>query len=175
MQKLDRETSLFRDRFFVDFWWILDPILREKVAKTIRGVSHFSCFRYFVFKTDFERFWGRFGIDFASILGPKTSLKRIRKQIKKIIEFWIDFSSLFDRFGLPLGSKLGPKIGYFGSQGGQKEAKKAFQIEFPKKLPKWTQNDPKMGPKTTPGTPIFDDFGCVFLRISVGSCLVFAW
>ena len=80
MQKLDRETSHFRDRFFIDFSRIFDPILHKKQQKRWR-VVRFSCFRYFVFKTDFERFGGRFGIDFSAILAPQTSLKRIQKPI----------------------------------------------------------------------------------------------
>ena len=151
----------FGTDFSLIFHGFSTPFYMKKQQKRWR-VVRFSCFRYFVFKTDFERFWGRFGIDFSSILAPKTCLKRLRKPVWKIIKFWFVFLSLFDRFGILFGSKLGPKIDYFGSKGGQKEAKKVSQIEFPKKLPKWSQNDPKMGPKTTPGTPIFIDFGKVF-------------
>ena len=39
MQKLDRETSHFRDRFFIDFSRIFDPILHEK-----RTTLHRFCY-----------------------------------------------------------------------------------------------------------------------------------
>ena len=80
MQKLDRETSHFRDRFFIDFSRISDPIFMKKQQKRWR-VVRFSCFRYFVFKTDFKGLCGRFGIDFSLILAPKTSVKRIWKPV----------------------------------------------------------------------------------------------
>ena len=117
---------------FHGFW---TPFYVKKQQKRWR-VVRFSCFRHFVFKTDLERFGGRFGIDFSAILGPKTSLKRIRKQIKKIIKFRIDFSSLFDRFGLPSWVQVGSPNRLFRLTRGSKRTQKGVSNRVPKKASK---------------------------------------
>ena len=197
MQEVDRETSLFRDRFFIDFSWILGPILYEKIAKTIRGVSFFmlSLLRLQ------DRFWTVLGVDlasfFLSILVPNPFQNASKNRSKKTSNFESTFYRFLMDLGIHLGSHLAPESAISAHKGGQKEAKKAFQSELPKKLPKCSQNDPKMIPKTTPGAPIFKDFGTTFLtnlvkilrfffvlvlgirlvvaRYLLCICLVFAW
>ena len=82
MQKLDRETSHFRDRFFIDFSRIFDPILHEKTAKTMEGCSFFM-FSLLRLQDRFWRilwsFWYRFFFNFGSQNLLKTHLETCLK------------------------------------------------------------------------------------------------
>ena len=94
MQKLDRETSHFRDRFFIDFSRIFDPILHEKTAKTMEGCSFFM-FSLLRLQDRFWRilwsFWYRFFFNFGSWNLLKTHLETCLKNHAIPTRFFIAF------------------------------------------------------------------------------------
>ena len=136
MQRPDRETSHFRDRFFIDFSWILDPLLCEKPAKTMEGCSFFmfSLLRLQDrFGTVLGSFWHRFCFNFGSQnlpkMLPKTCLKNHSIPTRFFNCFLMDLGSLF-------GPSWVPNRLFRFTRGVKKMPKNTFQIEFPKKASK---------------------------------------
>ena len=163
MQKLDRETSHFRDRFFIDFSRIFDPILHEKTAKTMEGCSFFmfSLLRLQDrFGTVLGSFWHRFFCNFGSQNLLKTLPKTDQKNHQILNRFFIAFWSIWAPF---LGPSWLQNRSFRVTRGVKKRPKRRFKSSLQKRLPKWSQNEPKMIPKTTPGTPISHDFGTVLV------------
>ena len=189
MQKPDRETSHFRDRFFIDFSWILDPLLCEKPAKTMEGCSFFMFSRLRLqdrFGTVLGSFWHRFFCNFGSQNLLKTLPKTDQKNHQILNRFFIAFWSIWAPFLGPIW--LPNRLFRFtrGAKRGQNGVSNRVPKKAPKMDPKWSQN----GSKTTPRDTNFlwfwegflNEFGenLVFLFracawYSPGSCLVLAW
>ena len=192
MQKLDRETSRFRDRFFLDFSWIFDPILYEKAAKTMEGCSFFM-FSLLRLQDRFWSilcsFWHRFFFNFGSqnVLKthPKTCLKNHSIPTRFFIAFWYHLGGKLAiippscrqlgphvRSSWPLWEHLGPSWLHFGlllgaalSAEASRDAQGAARTS--KTIPRrWFFID--LGPNFAPIFIVFFAFR-VFLRLCVPS------
>ena len=160
MQKLDRETSHFRDRFFIDFSRIFDPILHEKTAKTMEGCSFFmfSLLRLQDrFWTVLGSFWHRFCFNFGSQNFLKTHPKTDQKNHRILNRFFFAFWSIWAPL---LGPSWVPKSVISVHKGVKKRPKRRFKSSSQKSF----QNEPKMTPKWVQKPPPGHRFSLILGR-----------
>ena len=161
MQKLDKETSHFRDRLIMDFSRIVDPGLHEKTAKTMEGCSFFmfSLLRLQDrFWTVLGSFWHRFCFNFGSQNLLKTHPKTDQKNHRILNRFFFAFWSIWAPL---LGPSWVPKSlisVHRGSERGQKGVSNRVPKKASKMIPKWPQNGSRNHPRDTDFLRFWESF-----------------